>query len=318
VTLLSVDFGRTAGDCARHRAGFSERFFRTLRTHGFCKAGDRVLNLGAGTGTVARRLALRGCGVVSLNLSSRMLNEARRLDLETGASVEYRQAIAEDMGLPATRFDAVVAGRWWHWFDRGAAAAEALRVLVSGSALVIAYFDRLPLPGNVVAATERLIEAHDPSWTMGGGAGIYPRWLTDVATAGFVRIETVFLRRSGSLHARGAVGEGPRQRRGSRQPGRRSGTRLRGGARGPLENPVPAGPVGGSAPRLRRPGPSALEKGRGRSRAPRDPSIRNLQNGQELLQLVGGNLHAVVLELLALELQQARVGVLAEGLVQEL
>jgi len=56
--------------------------------------------------------------------------------------------------------------------------------------LVIAHFDWIPLPGNVVEATEQLIVQHNPEWKMGGGRGMYPRWLTDVANAGFQHIET--------------------------------------------------------------------------------------------------------------------------------
>ena len=37
-----------------------------------------------------------------------------------------------------------------------------------GGTLVIAHFDWIPLPGNVAEATERLIETHNPAWTMGG------------------------------------------------------------------------------------------------------------------------------------------------------
>ncbi len=57
-------------------------------------------------------------------------------------------------------------------------------------ALAICYFDWLPLPGNVVAATEALILEHNPEWPLSGGLGIYPLWTLDVAEAGFTRLET--------------------------------------------------------------------------------------------------------------------------------
>ena len=185
-----MDFGMTSGDYARYRAGFPAAFFDRLQALGICNTGDRVLDLGTGTGTVARNLALRGCRVVALDPSGPMLEEARRLDRQAGADVDYRQATAEDTELRADSFDTVVAGQCWHWFDREAAAREAMRVLRPGGTLVIAHFDWLPLPSNVVEATERLIRAHNPSWTMGGGTGIYPLWLTDAAMAGFGEIET--------------------------------------------------------------------------------------------------------------------------------
>jgi hypothetical protein len=35
-----------------------------------------------------------------------------------------------------------------------------------------------------------LIEQHNPEWKMSGGRGMYSRWLSDVAIAGFHDIET--------------------------------------------------------------------------------------------------------------------------------
>ena len=58
---MVTDFGRTASDYARHRAGFPEVFFERLFSDGSVRKGDAVLDLGTGTGTVARGLALRGC-----------------------------------------------------------------------------------------------------------------------------------------------------------------------------------------------------------------------------------------------------------------
>src|SRR5215217_4039137 len=45
---------------------------------------------------------------------------------------------------------------------------------------------------------------------------------------------------------------------------------------------------------------------------------RKLKNRQEVLDLVRGDLHPVVLELPALDLQKPRVDVLSEGLLQQL
>jgi hypothetical protein len=63
-------------------------------------------------------------------------------------------------------------------------------VLGTAGALAICHFDWIPLPGNVVAATEALILAHNPDWPFSGGTGIYPAWALDVAEAGFEAIET--------------------------------------------------------------------------------------------------------------------------------
>ncbi len=48
----------------------------------------------------------------------------------------------------------------------------------------------VPLPGNVVAATESLIQEHNPGWARGGTTGIHAAWLADAAGAGFRDPET--------------------------------------------------------------------------------------------------------------------------------
>jgi SAM-dependent methyltransferase len=187
---MPIDFGKTAHDYGRYSAGFPPALFDRLSTYGVGQPGQRVLDLGTGTGTLARGLALRGCTVTGLDPSAPLLAEAQRLDQEAGVTIRYVQATAEHSGLPDTSFEVVTAGQCWHWFDRPRAAQEVRRLLVSRGWLVIAHFDWIPLPGNVVEATEKLIETHNPAWKLGGGRGIYPAWLRDAGTAGFEDIET--------------------------------------------------------------------------------------------------------------------------------
>lgn len=187
---LRADFGKTACDYGRHRAGFPDEFFQRLMAAGILRRGMRALDLGTGTGTIARGLALRGCEVTGLDRSSPLLEQAAELDRRAGVVVNYVNAAAEETGLSAAEFDLVTAGQCWHWFDRPRAAAEARRVLKPGGRLVIAHFDWIPLPGNMTEATEKLIEKHNPRWKFGGGLGIYPQWPRDLAIAGFADIET--------------------------------------------------------------------------------------------------------------------------------
>jgi SAM-dependent methyltransferase len=187
---LRADFGKTAIDYGRHRAGFPDEFYERLAKSGIIRAGMRALDLGTGTGTIARGLALRGCEVIGLDRSLPLMEQAAELDRGAGVVVKYVNAAAEETGLPAAEFDLVTAGQCWHWFDRPRAAAESRRVLKPGGRLVIAHFDWIPLPGNMVEATEKLIEKHNPKWKFGGGLGIHPQWPQDMAIAGFKDIET--------------------------------------------------------------------------------------------------------------------------------
>ena len=187
--MRPIDFGKTASDYGAFRAGFPEALYDRLARFGIGKTGQRLLDLGTGTGALGRGFARRGCRVTGLDPSDALLSEAGRLDSEAGVVSEYVTARAERTGLPDHAFDVVTAGQCWHWFDRAAAAAEVRRLLAPSGALVIAHFDWIPLPGNVAEATERLIKHHNPDWVMGGSTGVKRDWPADVAIAGFRDIE---------------------------------------------------------------------------------------------------------------------------------
>ena len=187
---FTADFGRTSDDYSRHRAGFPAELLTRLTGHSVGLPGQRILDLGTGTGTLARGFARRGAVVTGIDVSEPMLEKARAAAAEEGADVVFRTAPAEATGLAEAAFDAVTAGQCWHWFDGPGALAEADRVLVAGGRLVICYFSWMAHPGSVAEATERLILDHNPDWPYAGDPGVHPSLLKHVAAAGFTAIET--------------------------------------------------------------------------------------------------------------------------------
>ncbi|MCY4073659.1 MAG: methyltransferase domain-containing protein [Chloroflexi bacterium] len=187
---MTVDFGRAAADYCRHRAGFPEAFFARIESKDLIWAGARLLDLGTGTGSIARGMARRGCVTFALDLAPQLLSQARRLDVEAGAHTAYFLARAEQCAVAEGSFDIVTAGQCWHWFDGPRTAREIARILIPDGAIIIAHFDWLPRAGNVVAATEALITRHNLAWSLGGGDGFYPAWLNHLGEAGFVDLES--------------------------------------------------------------------------------------------------------------------------------
>jgi len=188
--MNGVNFGLTAKDYVQYRAGFPDAFFDRIMEENVVKAGQTLVDLGTGTGTIARGFAKRGCSVLALDPAEALMEQARELDRQAGVNIEYRTAKAEETGLPDACADVVVAGQCWHWFDRPKAAREAGRILKPKGTVVIAHFDWIPLKGNIVDATEKLIRQHNPQWTFAGGTGLYPAWLRDLGEGNFINIHT--------------------------------------------------------------------------------------------------------------------------------
>jgi len=187
---MQPNFGATAEDYARHRVGFPDSLFEHLAPYGVGEPHQMVVDLGTGTGSLARGFARRGCRVIGIDPAEPLLDQAREIDAREGLRVEYRVARAEETLLPDAFADVVSAGQCWHWFDRARAAEEISRVLRPGGSLVIAHFDWIPLSDNVVRATEELIERQNPDWKYGWGFGVHPSWLRDLGEAGYRGLET--------------------------------------------------------------------------------------------------------------------------------
>jgi SAM-dependent methyltransferase len=93
--------------------------------------GRDVLDVGCGTGIVARQFQAAGCSVLGVEPDERMAGHARQRGLE----VEV--ATFEDWEPAGRAFDAVVAGQAWHWVDPVAGAAKAARSLHPGGRLAV-------------------------------------------------------------------------------------------------------------------------------------------------------------------------------------
>lgn len=161
-----MDFGPSARDYVQHRKGFPDSFFERLPLEG------PLLDLGTGTGTLARGYAGRGVASVGLDLSLPMLR---------GSAGQRVAGRAEALPFRARSFASVVAGQCWHWFDRKAAAAEAARVLKPGGSLAIAHFDYLADRDGIARDTEQLILRFNPAWKLAGGNGLHEEWRPDFA-----------------------------------------------------------------------------------------------------------------------------------------
>jgi SAM-dependent methyltransferase len=127
--------------------------------------GPDVLDVGCGTGIVARQFLAAGCRVLGVDPDARMAGLARRYGLEVEvATFETWDGAGRD-------FDAVVAGQSWHWVDPVAGAARAARLLRPGGRLAVFWNAFQPPPDVAEGFAEVYRRVLPDSPLSRGGAG---------------------------------------------------------------------------------------------------------------------------------------------------
>ncbi|GAB4500343.1 MAG: hypothetical protein OHK003_20140 [Anaerolineales bacterium] len=74
---MAYNFGLTAHDYAKYRAGFPNDFFERVFNEKIVREGDALVDLGTGTGALAREFAARGCQVIGVDISAQLLEQAQ-------------------------------------------------------------------------------------------------------------------------------------------------------------------------------------------------------------------------------------------------
>jgi SAM-dependent methyltransferase len=127
----AASYGPVAAAYATHRPGYPAEAVRWL-------VGERpakVLELGAGTGKLTATLCELGHDVVATEPLPDMVAQLRR----AAPMARPVLARAEDIPLPSSSVDVVIAGQAFHWFNQERALPEIARVLRPGGTVALVW-----------------------------------------------------------------------------------------------------------------------------------------------------------------------------------
>ena len=135
-------FDELAADYDRHRPAYPDELVDQACQVAGIGPGDRVLEVGCGTGQLTRSLLARGLHVTALEPGANLIALATRNLAGKGASaVEFVPTKLEDALLPHGQFPAVFSASAFHWVDPEVSWRMAADALVPGGTLaLIQYF----------------------------------------------------------------------------------------------------------------------------------------------------------------------------------
>ena len=150
----AFDWGKTSADYARFRDIYPQEFYDRIIGRHLCVEGQRVLDLGTGTGVLPRNMYRYGAKWTGTDISEEQIVQARRLS--EGMDIAYRAVSAEELDFPDGSFDVVTACQCFWYFDHEKLEPELVRILKPGGRILLLYMAWLPFEDRIAGASETL------------------------------------------------------------------------------------------------------------------------------------------------------------------
>lgn len=176
----SFDWGRTSADYAKYRDIYPPLFFEKIVERGLCVKGQRVLDLGTGTGVVPRSMYKYGAEWIGSDVSENQIEQAKLIAESENMKIDFIVSAAEDIDFPDEYFDVITACQCFFYFDYDVVIPKLAKLLKKGGRLVILFMAWLPDEDFVAGKSEQLVLKYNPEWT-GGGYTRKPIFVPEIA-----------------------------------------------------------------------------------------------------------------------------------------
>lgn len=159
----AFDWGRTSEDYAKYRDIYPQGFYDKIVARGLCVSGQRVLDLGTGTGVLPRNMHRYGAKWVGIDISENQIEQAKRLSV--GTDIEYYTVSAENLDFPDNSFDVITACQCFWYFDHEKLMPNLFRMLKPNGHILVLYMAWLPFEDEIAGESEQLVLKYSPNWS---------------------------------------------------------------------------------------------------------------------------------------------------------
>jgi cyclopropane fatty-acyl-phospholipid synthase-like methyltransferase len=129
------------------------------------RQSQHVLDLGTGTGVLARAFAQQGAHVIGVDVAGAQIVAAQQLAVQEHLEIRFVTCAAEEAEFPPQSFDIISCGQSWLYFDTQRMIPLVKTWLRPGGKLVLTHLSWLPRKDRVARASEQLILRYNPRWS---------------------------------------------------------------------------------------------------------------------------------------------------------
>ncbi len=141
------DWGRTSAEYAKFRDIYPDEYYNKIISLGLCTSGQKVLDLGTGTGVLPRNLYKHGATFTGADISENQIEFGRNLSKESEEHFYVEDAIGFDVNVRFTRES-------WHGrmkACRGIGASSLSEEMIDAwESEHIAYMNTLPPEFDII------------------------------------------------------------------------------------------------------------------------------------------------------------------------
>jgi SAM-dependent methyltransferase len=177
----AFDWGKTSQDYAVYRPGYPASFYAILHVVGIGIRRQTILDLGTGTGVLARAFARQGAFVIGIDISEAQIAAANQLAIQEHLTVYFATCAAEEIEFYPRFFDIISCGQSWRYFDHQRMLPVVKTWRKPGGKLVLTSLCWLPRKDPIAQASEQLILRYNPQWSAAdfpGSRTIQHAWST--------------------------------------------------------------------------------------------------------------------------------------------
>ncbi|MBE6880124.1 MAG: class I SAM-dependent methyltransferase [Ruminococcaceae bacterium] len=164
----AFDWGKTSEDYAKYRDIYPDEFYQKILERGVCEDGQKVLDIGTGTGVLPRNMYKYGAYWIGTDISENQIEQAEILAKKENMNIEFYACPAEEIDYPDNTFDTVTACQCIWYPDHRILAPKLARIIKKGGKFLILYMAWLPYEDEIAGKSEEIILKHNPDWSSGG------------------------------------------------------------------------------------------------------------------------------------------------------